>query len=285
MANPWPDRRVLCYAHQGGAKEGPSSTLYSLRQAIAGGADAIELDVHATSDGHLVVCHDATLERTTDGAGPIFQHTLAELRELDNAYWYVPGEDVVAGLPADHYPLRGRAPKDLELGVATVEEVLEACPDVFLNFDIKQTAPEVEPYEERLAHVLREAGRTDEVIVASFDDRATDAFRQHAPEIGTSPGFAGVAEFVRAVHAGQDPPEHLRRYVALQVPAKFMDTEIVDERFVTTAHAMGLAVHVWTVDDPAEVRRLLGLDVDGIMTDFPSMLVGVLAETGLSWRP
>ncbi len=285
MANPWTERRVLCYAHQGGAKEGPSSTLYALRQAIAGGADAIELDVHATSDGHLVVCHDSTLDRTTNGAGPISAHTLAEVRALDNAYWYVPGEDVIAGLPADHYPLRGRAPDDPELRVATVEEVLEAFPDVFLNFDVKQTAPEVEPYEERLASVLREAGRTDDVIVASFDDHATDAFRQHAPEIGTSPGFGGVAEFVRAVHAGEGPPERLGVYAALQVPAYFMDTQIVDERFVTAAHAMGLVVHVWTIDEPGEMRRLLGLDVDGIMTDFPSVLVGVLAETGRAWRP
>ena len=285
MGNPWTERRVLCYAHQGGAKEAPSSTLYALRQAVAGGADAIELDVHSTSDGHLVVCHDPTLDRTTDGAGPISAHTLAEVRKLDNAYWYVPGEDVVAGLPADRYPLRGRAPADPELGVATVEEVLDAFPDVILNFDIKQTAPAVEPYEERLAGTLRSAGRTEGVIVASFDDRATDAFSAHAPEIATSPGFSGVADFVRAVQTGDEPPDRLRGYAALQVPAYFGDTQVVDERFVAVAHGIGLAVHVWTIDDPTEMRRLVGLDVDGIMTDFPSVLAGVLAEEGRTWRP
>jgi glycerophosphoryl diester phosphodiesterase len=283
MANPWLERRVLCYAHQGGAKESPSSTLLALRTALAAGATALELDVHATSDGELVVCHDPTLERTTNGAGPIAGHTLAEVRALDNAYWFVPGEDTVEGLPADHYPLRGRAPADRELGVATLDEVLEAFPGVFLNLDIKQTAPEVDPYEQQLAEKLVAAGRTDDVIVASFDDRATDAFRAHAPGIGTSPGFAGVAEMVRAVHGRERPPESLLRYVALQVPARFMDTVIVDERFVGVAHEEGLAVHVWTVDEAPEMERLLALGVDGIMSDFPSVLAGVLAERGAAW--
>jgi glycerophosphoryl diester phosphodiesterase len=285
MPNPWLDRRVLCYAHQGGAKESPSSTLFALRAALAAGATALELDVHATSDGELVVCHDPTLDRTSNGAGPISEHTLAEVRALDNAYWFVPGEDTITGLAVDDYPLRGRAPADPDLRVATLEEVLEAFPGVFLNLDIKQTAPEVEPYEERLAATLLAAGRGDDVIVASFDDRATDAFRRHAPEIGTSPGLAGVADMVRAVHSRQRPPESLARYVALQVPANFMDTVIVDKRFVEVAHELGLAVHVWTIDDAPEMERLLALGVDGIMSDFPSVLAGILAERGATWRP
>lgn len=284
MANPWTDRRVLAYAHQGGAKESPSSTLYALRAALAAGATAIELDVHATSDGELVVCHDPTLDRTTDGRGPIAAHTLDEVRRLDNAYWFVPGEDAVEGLPDDHYPLRGRAPADRELGVATLQEVLDAIPGVPLNLDIKQTAPEVVPYERRLAEVLLAADRVDDVIVASFDDRATDAFREHAPQIGTSPGISGVADFVRAVQAHEAPPEAIRRHVALQVPARFMDTVIVDARFVEVAHEAGLAVHVWTIDDAAEMERLLALGVDGIMSDFPSVLARVLADAGSSWK-
>jgi glycerophosphoryl diester phosphodiesterase len=285
MSNPWLERRVLCYAHQGGAKESPSSTLFALRTALASGSTAFELDVHATSDGELVVCHDPTLDRTTDGAGPISAHTLAEVRQLDNAYWFVPGEDSVTGLADDEYPLRGRAPADPQLRVATLDEVLEAFPGVFLNLDIKQTAPEVEPYEQRLAEMLLAAGRSDDVIVASFDDSATAAFREHAPSIGTSAGIAGVAEFVRALHSQQPLPDSIRRYVALQVPARFMDTEIVDERFVEAAHDIGLAVHVWTVDEPLEMERLLGLGVDGVMSDFPSVLAGLLDAKGATWRP
>lgn len=285
MANPWLERRVLCYAHQGGAKEAPSSTLYALHKAVAAGATALELDVHATLDGHLVVCHDPTLDRTTNAHGPIAEHSLAEVRGLDNAYWFVPGEDAVVGLPEDRYPLRGRAPADPELGVATLDEVLEAFPDVPLNLDVKRTAPDVEPYEEALAEALERAGRTDDVIVASFHDSATDAFAKLAPHVGISAGMSAVAEIVRAVQAGDPPPETIRRYAALQVPARFMDTVIVDERFVEVAHAEGVAVHVWTIDEADEMERLCDLGVDGIISDFPSVLAEVLAERGVAWRP
>src|SRR5579872_2900060 len=123
--SPWPARRVLCYAHQGGAREGPSSTLWAMERALAAGADAIELDVHATADGHLVVCHDATVDRTTNGTGAIASLTLAEVRALDNAYWWAPGSVVAPGLAPSEYPLRGRAPVEPALGVATLAEVLE----------------------------------------------------------------------------------------------------------------------------------------------------------------
>ena len=93
MSNPWLRRRVLNYAHQGGAKEAPSSTMHAFRTAVANGADALEMDVHATADGELVVCHDATLDRTTEGTGRIADHPLAHLRKLDNAHWFVAGHE------------------------------------------------------------------------------------------------------------------------------------------------------------------------------------------------
>jgi glycerophosphoryl diester phosphodiesterase len=278
------DRRVIAYAHQGGAKEAPSSTIFAIRQALSLGVPAIELDVHATADGRLVVCHDPTLDRTTDGSGAIASHTLAEVRTLDNGYWFVPGEDSVTGRDDADYPLRGRFPEDPELGVATLEEVLEACEGVILNLDIKQSAPGVVPYEATLAQMLMSHGRTDDVIVASFLDSATDSFRELAPGIGTSAGTMAVGEFVRAVQAGVDPPESVRRYVALQVPARFAGIEIIDEKFVAVAHDYGLAVHVWTIDEEEEMRRLVGLGVDGIMTDRPSVLQAQLESAGVAWE-
>lgn len=285
MANPWLTRRVLAYAHQGGAKEAPSSTLYAVGRAVAHGATGIELDVHATSDGELVVCHDPTLERTTDGTGPIARATLAEVEALDNAYFFVPGEDARPGRDDASYPLRGRAPVDRRFKVATLREVLEAHPGVLLNLDIKQTAPEVAPYEEPLATLLREFGRADDIIVASFDDRATDAFNAFAPEIGTSPGISATTQFVQAVRARERPDDAISRHVALQVPPDFSGVPLVDEALVDAAHAAGLAVHVWTVDDPDEMERLVDLGVDGIMSDVPSVLVHELDRLGASWRP
>jgi glycerophosphoryl diester phosphodiesterase len=281
--NPWLARRVIAYAHQGGAWEGPSSTLHTIAAALEAGATGIELDVHATRDGHLVVCHDATVDRTTDGHGAIASLTLAEIRRLDNAHWWAPGADVTPGLPPDQYPFRGRAPADRNFGVATLEEVLESFPGVVLNLDIKQTAPAVEPYEARLATMLHRFGRTDDVIVASFLDAATDAFSAHAPDVPTSAGTLAVADFYRSVRAGEEPAQ--MRHVALQVPTKVGDLTVVDETFVAAAHAAGLAVHVWTIEEEDEMERLGRLGVDGIVTDRPSALVRVLDGLGCSWHP
>ena len=106
-------------------------------------------------DGELVVCHDATVDRTTPATGNIASFTLDELRHLDFSYWFIPGADVTPDRPVTEYPYRGRAPDDPQFGIATLREVLEQFPGVVLNLDIKQTAPMVTPYEETLARLLR----------------------------------------------------------------------------------------------------------------------------------
>ena len=282
-ASLWLERRVIAYAHQGGAWESPSSTLHAIDHALEVGATGIELDVHGTADGELVVCHDATVDRTTAAQGTIASFTLAQLRAMDFSYWWIPGADVTPGRPDGEYPFRGRAPGDRAFGIATLREVLERYPGVVLNLDIKQTAPVVAPYEESLARLLAEFGRTDDVIVASFLDSATDAFSTFAPDIPTSAGTVAVAAFFQSVQAGETPAP--LRHVALQVPASYGELTLVDQRFVDTAHEQGLAVHVWTIEEEAEMERLCGLGVDGIITDRPSALTGVLDRLGLAWRP
>ena len=282
MTNPWLARRVLAYAHQGGAWEAPSSTLFAIGRALGKGATGIELDVHATADRRLVVCHDATVDRTTDGAGAICELTLDELRRLDNAFWFAPGADVTPGLDPGAYPYRGRGPADRAFAVATLAEVLEVLddhPQVAVNLDIKQTAPAVEPYEELLAAELRRHGHTDRVIVASFLDAATEAFARLAPEIATSAGTLATAAFVRAVRQGQAPPA--TGHVALQVPEAYQGVAVVDGAVVAAAHDAGMAVHVWTVNDPEAMARLVDVGVDGIITDLPSVLVPILERRGL----
>jgi len=281
VSSVWLERRVIAYAHQGGAWEGPSSTLHAIDGALRCGATAVELDVHATRDRHLVVCHDETVDRTTGGAGQICELSLDDLRSLDNAYWWAPGADVSPGLDDDAYPLRGRALNDPSLRIATLDEALHALEGVVVNLDIKRTAPDVEPYEALLAAKLREYSRGNDTIVASFSDAAIAAFRGVAPEFATSLATLETAEFYRSVHSGA--PVATTTAVALQVPATFGEITVVDEPFVERAHEVGLAVHVWTVNDPDEMRRLVGLGVDGIISDTPSTLVKVLFESGCSW--
>jgi glycerophosphoryl diester phosphodiesterase len=283
--NPWLGRRVIAYAHQGGEFEAPSSTLYAIERAIALGVTGIELDVHATKDGELVVSHDPTVERTTDSTGAIAEMTLEELRRLDNSHWFVPGKGAVHDAPGGDYPLRGRAPADRRFGVATLSEVLELTGWDALNLDIKQTAPKVTPYEEALAVAIANSPRPEFVIVASFHDAATERFRRFAPEVATAPGQNEVTAFVQSVVRGEDPDPSIARHAAIQVPPRAFGVDIVTETFVRTAHDHGVAVHVWTIDDPAEIRRLCSLGVDAVMSDRPSTLVGILDELDCAWRP
>lgn len=280
MNHVWLERRVIAFAHQGGSFEGPSSTLAAIERALNNGASAVELDVHATKDRTIVVSHDETVNRTTNHVGAIADLTLSQLGDMDNAYWWAPGAPVSPGLSADRYPDRDKAPADRRFSIATLEEVVRAFPGVLLNLDIKQTDPEVEPYEQLLVDELRRLERTDSVIVASFHDLAIERFRSLAPGVATSAATGETAAFYFSLIEGAPvvPPA-----VALQVPATYDEVEVVTERFIEAAHHRGVAVHVWTINALDEMNRLLDLGVDGIISDTPTPLAQLLKERGCSW--
>jgi glycerophosphoryl diester phosphodiesterase len=275
----WLSRRVIAFAHQGGSFEGPSSTLAAISHALEAGASAIELDVHATKDRRLVVCHDATIDRTTNSRGTIAEMTLAELSHLDNAYWWIDGDVVTPDRPPSDYLLRGRAPDDRRYAVATLEEVALTFPGTLLNLDIKGTAPWVEPYEELLAQEIRRLDLDDRVIVASFHDDAIQAFRRFAPAVATSAATSETATFFLS-HLEEPviPP-----VVAFQVPARYGEIDVVTKSFLDVAHAAGVAVHVWTINEEDEMIRLLDLGVDGLVSDRPSVLATLLEARGCAW--
>ena len=282
-ASVWLERRVIAYAHQGGAWESPSSTLHAIAHTLEVGATGVELDVHATADGELVVCHDATVDRTTAGQGTIASFTLAQLREMDFSYWWIPGADVTPGRPAADYPFHGRAPADPFVRHRHAARGPRAVPR-------RRAEPRHQADGARRGALrgvpgpalLAEFGRTEDVIVASFLDPATDVFRRFAPDVPTSAGTLVTAEAWQAVQAGDDLPASPA--VAFQVPERQGDLVIVDERFVAAAHRAGKAVHVWTVNDAESMERLLGLGVDGIISDVPTTLCGVLATEGVAWN-
>ena len=287
--NPWTARRPLNIAHQGGAREAPSNTMYAFATAVRAGARGLELDVHMTADGYVVVCHDPTVDRTTDGSGAIDSLTLDEVQRLDAASWFVPGEGVVHDRPPEAYPLRGVVtgerppPPDHEAGdftIPTLDDVLANLPGVHINIDIKRTAPDTAPYEAAVADLVRRHDRGGDVIVGSFSDAALDRFKSIAPEVFTAAGPADTFAFWSAAHdeGGIALPGH----VALQVPARFQDVEVVTPAFVAAAHAHDLAVHVWTVDERDEMAGLLAMGVDGVVTDRPTVLADVLAD--VAWN-
>ncbi len=281
MSTVWLERRVVAFAHQGGSFEAPSSTLAAIAHAIDHGASAIELDVHATKDRQIVVCHDATVDRTTNHHGAINTLTLAQLREMDNAYWWVPGSTVNPGLGDDRYVDRGKAPHDVRFAIATLEQVAVQFPSILLNLDIKQSEPDVEGYEALLANELRRLERTDSVIVASFLDEAIEKFRSLAPEVATSAATGETAAFYFSMLEGSTPV--VAPVCAFQVPATYGDLTVVSEQFVETAHRAGVAVHVWTINEVDEMSRLLDLGVDGIISDTPTVLNELLTLRGCKW--
>jgi glycerophosphoryl diester phosphodiesterase len=277
----WTERKVIAFAHQGGSFEGPSSTLAAISHALDVGASAIELDVHATKDRQIVVCHDETVDRTTNHHGEIATLTLSELREMDNAYWWIEGDVVSPGHNEDEYLLRGRAPTDRRCGVATLEEVAEAFPSVLLNLDIKRTDPDVEGYEELLANELRRLERKSSVMVASFHDEAIQRFRTFAPDVATSAATNESATFYFSLAEGSPvvPPVS-----AFQLPATYGDIAVVTESFIAGAHRADVAVHVWTINDVDEMARLVDLGVDGLISDRPTSLAALLKERGCAWN-
>ncbi|HVE62658.1 MAG TPA: glycerophosphodiester phosphodiesterase [Mycobacteriales bacterium] len=289
----WLDRRVLHFAHQGGEIEAPSDTLFALKTAKRKGADVVEIDVHATSDGQIVALHDTTVDRTTEGTGRVDSMTLAEVQRLDAAYEFVPGCGTCADKPARAYTYRGVAtgkvkpPKGYvaaDFRIPTLREVLAAFPRDLVNIEIKRTAPETTPYEQQIADLLAEFKRTDDVIVVSFSDVAIEKFKLVSPATPTALALGEAGAF-KLSSLGPLPGSPHPRYVALQVPVEFEGVEVVTEEFVDDAHARGLAVHVWTINDEKTMRWLIDIGVDGIMTDVPTLLERILKEKKVRWTP
>jgi glycerophosphoryl diester phosphodiesterase len=276
--NPWLERRVFHWAHRGGGREGPSNTLYSMQHAVDVGASGLELDVHRTKDGHLVVAHDDDLRSMTGAEGRISTSTLAHLRTLDAAHQWVPGEVAVADAPAERYTLRGAGPgpRSPELGIPTLAEVLARYPNVPLNLEIKRWRGALP-----MAKALRGLSR-DDIIVVSIRPWALWLFRLRARGVKVAPSPVGLFAIWLASRVRLPLP--FPGSVAIQPPLKRKGKLFTDRRLVETAHKAGLAVHVWTVDARAEIEEALDLGVDGIMTDCPTVLAEVLAERGVGWR-
>ena len=286
--NPWLEKRVLNIAHQGGEDEFPSNTLYAFKRSVRAGADMLELDVGVTRDGAVVVSHDTTLGRTTNGSGTIASRTLAQIRRLDGAYWFARGgADAYRHDRARRaYKLRGIAtgrrkpPRGFtrhDFRVPTLREVMAAFPRTPINIEIKgrtrrETDAEYVRNAEVLARQLAHTVRRD-LIVVSFKQPAVDRFHALAPAIPVAPGVEGAAAFLLG---GGSPGEGV---VAFQLPITYQGLAVTTAPNVAKAHAAGYAWHTWLSDDgesPATWRTLIDQCVDGVMTARPAAFERVL---------
>jgi glycerophosphoryl diester phosphodiesterase len=248
----------LLVAHRGGAKLAPENTIVAFRSAIDDwGADMLELDVRLTKDGHVVVFHDATVDRTTDGSGRVGELTLDEIRSLDAGYRF----HDLSGEPS----FRGRG-----VTVPTMDDLMDACPRIWLNVEAKEAA-----VAGPLVEVLRRRGEEHRVLVTAEHERNRRDARGHRGPWGASRRDCMLFWLAHRVPGGRAWTPAVD---AIQVPEWWRGRRIVTPRFVREAHRRNLPVHVWTVDDPDTMRRLLAWGVDAIQTDRPDLLSEVLMD-------
>ncbi len=237
----------IAFAHRGGAEEFPENTMRAFRHAVELGYTHVETDVHATADGVAVAFHDDSLDRVTDGRGVVSDLEWSQVRRA-----LVAGTDPILRL----------------------DELLEELPDTRINIDPKSDAA-VEP----LVEVLRRTGAVERVCVCSFSDRRTRRVRDRiGASLCVGAGPRGIARLLAA--SARVPAPASFDFHAAQVPVRSKGLTLVRPAVLDVAHRHGIAVHVWTIDEPAEMHRLLDMGVDGIMTDRPSVLRRVMIERG-----
>jgi glycerophosphoryl diester phosphodiesterase len=243
---------VLVLGHRGAAGTAPENTFASFAQALALGADVIETDLHVSSDGVPVLCHDPDIARTTDGEGAIAELDFATLQRFD------------AG---DGRP------------IPSLGEVLAAFPEARFNIEIKDTRHGA---SEAVLREVREHGAAERVLLTAGDDATMARLRAAVSaaqlEVAQGASAGDVLVFLR-VSRGLAPPAELpAEPMALQIPVAFQGRTLVEPELLACAARHGVEVHVWTVNDPAEMRRLRDLGVDGLVTDHPDRARGLLDE-------
>ncbi|MEQ9398339.1 MAG: glycerophosphodiester phosphodiesterase [Longimicrobiales bacterium] len=248
----------LLVAHRGGSRLAPENTMAAFRAAVdTWGADMIETDVRLSADGHVMVIHDATVDRTTDRVGAVAGYTAGELGRMDAGAAFVDLDGAASFAGTGE-------------GVPRLDHVLEAFP--FMRFNVEAKEARVAG---PLVEVVRRAGARERVLVAAeFEANRRDA-RGYGGPWGASRHQVFWFWLGHRLPGGGPyvPPVDI-----LQVPETFRGLRIVSPDFVAAAHRRNLPVQVWTVDDPADMRRLLDWGVDGIQTDRPDLLARVLHD-------
>jgi glycerophosphoryl diester phosphodiesterase len=249
--------RPLVYAHRGGAALRPENTLAAFDHGLTLGADGLEFDVHLSRDGVPMVHHDDTLDRTTDATGPIGALSAADLAKVDAGYRFT--------LTAGVFPFRGQG-----WGVPTLRQALSRYP-VPLIIELK-TADQA--LAKATVEAIRAARAVERVAVGSFSYRALREIRRLEPRIAT--GAAGEETRWALYRSWVGWPVRRTAYREFQVPEQSGWTTIVTPRFIEMAHGGGLPVKVWTVNERADIERLLRWGVDAIISDRPDIAVAAV---------
>lgn len=260
--------RPMVVAHAGGLGLHPGNTREAFAAAVALGCDMLEMDVRLTRDGFLVTHHNATIEKTSNGEGAVAEHTLAELQALNFGFHF---RDASGAQPY----------RDKPAHLATLQEVFERYGRMPLSIELKDRGELGRRATVVLAQLLEQYRLTNQVLIASFDDATLNEFRRiTAGRYATSMARRQTTSFVVLQKLRLDRLWPGRVELA-QVPADPREAAgfaLGRSSFIAAAHARNMAVHYWTVNDPEEMKRLIALGADGLITDFPDRLLAILGK-------
>lgn len=266
--SPFVDGQVDVIAHQGGNLEWPDATGLAYDEAVEVGADVLEMDVHLTLDGQVVVMHDARVDRTTNGQGAISDMTLSHLRTLDVAHWwpYHRNDDVSKADVPDGtvFPFRGQGEQ-----ILTLEDMFKAYPHHRFVVELKTDNDRL---RQSVLALIDRYDRWDSVLLASFYQDTLQAIRRESPQAQT---YAAEAEIRLFYVLHRLYLERLFPYDidAFAIPLRSGGFDLSTPRFVQAARNTGILLHYWTINDDDDMRRLMNLGVDGIMTDRPARMI------------
>jgi len=265
MRHPYFDLpRPIPVGHRGASGELPENTLPAFARALEQGALILETDVHPSADGVPVIFHDDELDRVSEGSGPISAQPLDALRRLDAGYRFSPDG-------GRSFPARGQG-----IRIPTLEEAFESFPGARFNVELKEGDS---TFVERVVKLVAATGRADRTLLTTADDELMAVLREVLGRTGVSVAMGASTgdciAFVKAADDGSAPPPEP---MALQIPTHFGPDPLVTPELIAFAHAHDVQIHVWTINEPDEIDRLLALDVDAVMSDFPIRVVEAIGR-------
>ncbi len=277
--------RPIVLAHTAGEDEFPASSLFGFGESVKAGVDMLDMNVLLTKDGVLIVQHDDTVDRVTNGTGAVADLTYAEIAALDNAYWFTAACGACRDQPEADYLYRGIRTGDVpppagytadDFAIPTFRQLVERFPDIPLNVEIKGTGAPAMAAADVLAAELIELDRSAATVVASFDDAIVDYFHQIAPEVEVSAGLNVLTAYVLE---GTPPPAGMR---ILQLPPEFSGLQVITPELVARATADGFPIWVWPNDRDLEnldaYRDFLEQGIAGLNINFPAQGVQAVQE-------
>lgn len=263
---PFFNRPIKVVAHRGDSRYYPENSLPAFKSAVELGVDIIETDVHISSDGVIFVWHDDDTYKLDGDSTPIYKRSWTELKELDLGFIYIDKDG--------KRPFSSRG-----ITLVTFDELLEKFPDSRFNVDLKDKKPEL---VKGFYNILEKNNAFERVVVASFHTENLKQMRKISNRVVTSYGHSEVLH--RVVMDKFNTFRFFSRFIAMhpviQVPVSQGSTTIVTKRFIKILHKRGVKIQVWTINSADEMRMLLKMGVDGIMTDDPRLLLSVIKEKG-----